>query len=312
MRIVPPDTRDIDPQMRHEEAPAGEAVPHTAPSIMQPMGVSRAVSGNALAWLLLLGAAGLLPVIWSQTSSQAGSQAGSQTWDQSAGVGTNAEFHFIRLEYVSQPWIRGRLGRPWWRLDWPAAETHFAQGLRRLTQIDTGEGRLVPLTDDRVFDYPWIYATQVGYWQLGDDETDRLREYLLRGGFLVVDDFYGPEQWSVFRESMSRVFPERSIVEIAEESAVLHVLYDLDQRTQIPGLRHLRRGPGGEIVVQPQETGPRWRGIYDDEGRLLVAVNFNMDIGDAWEHADMPEYPEPMTALAYRFGINYIIYAMTH
>lgn len=275
---------------------------------MQLMGKSRAGFGTALAWLLSLGVAGWLPVTWSQIRSQ----TWGQTWDSSESAGANAEFHFIRLEYVNHRWARGGFGRPWWRQDWPAAETHFAQGLRRLTGIDIGEGRHLPLTDDRVFDYPWVYATQVGYWQLSDDETERLREYLLRGGFLVVDDFYGPQQWSVFRESMKRVFPERSIVEIDEESAVLHVLYDLDQRTQIPGLRHLRRGPGGEIVVQPQETGPRWRGIHDDEGRLLVAVNFNMDIGDAWEHADMPEYPEPMTALAYRFGINYIIYAMTH
>jgi len=206
---------------------------------------SRAGFGTALTLLGLLGVAGLLPVTWSQTSDQGSSEtsdhAGSQTRDQSAGIGTNAEFHFIRLEYVSQPWIRGRLGRSWWSLDWPAAETHFAQGLRRLTAIDTGEGRHLPLTDDRVFDYPWIYATQAGYWQLGEDETGRLREYLLRGGFLVVDDFYGPEQWSVFRESMKRVFPERAIVEISEESAVLHVLYDLcaAPRNRTPLARHL-------------------------------------------------------------------------
>lgn len=255
---------------------------------------------GALTLLLLPAAALLLQISLTQTR------------DPLAAAASNAEFHFLRLEYVDLPWANRRFGRGWWRQDWPAAETHFAQGLRRLTLIDTGEGRHVPLTDDRIFDYPWVYATQVGYWQLSDEETARLREYLLRGGFLVTDDFYGPEQWLVFRKTMQRVFPERPIVEIEEEHEVLHVLYDLDQRTQIPGLRHLRRGPGGSAVVQPQPWPPRWRGIYDDDGRLLVAVNFNMDIGDAWEHADMPEYPEPMTALAYRFGINYIIYAMTH
>jgi len=196
--------------------------------------------------------------------------------------------------------------------DWPAAEIHFTQGLRRLTLIDVGEGRHVPLTDDRIFDYPWVYATQVGFWDLRDTETARLREYLLRGGFLVVDDFHGPQDWAVFRDSMQRVFPDQPIVDIDEADPLLHVLYDIDQRTQIPGLRHLRIGPGGATVVVPQATPPLWRGIYDDKGRLLVAINFNMDIGDAWEHADMPEYPEPMTALAYRFGINYIIYSMTH
>ncbi len=223
-----------------------------------------------------------------------------------------AEFHFLRVEYVNLATGFRGFGRPWWRQDWPAAETHFAQGIARLTGIEVGSGRHLPLTDDRIFDFPWAYATQVGYWDLSDEEIARLREYLLRGGFLVVDDFYGIEQWAVFRESMRRTFPNTPIVDIAEDHPLLHVLYDLDQRTQIPGLRHLRRAAGGGIYVEPQDAGPRWRGILDEEGRLLVAVNYNMDVGDAWEHADMAEYPEPMTALAYRFGINYIVYAMTH
>jgi hypothetical protein len=266
---------------------------------MQLMENSRAGLAALLSIAMAFGTAALLQVAWSDTGDRTQS-------------GSGAEFNFIRLEYVNLSWSRRGWGRPWWMQDWPAAEAHFAQGVRRLTLIDVGEGRHVPLTDDRIFDYPWAYATQVGYWDLSDAETGRLREYLLRGGFLMVDDFYGPQEWEVFSESMRRVFPERLIVEIEEDDAVLHVLYNVDQRTQIPGLRHLWRGPGGTTVVQPNNTPPRWRGIYDDEGRLLVAVNFNMDIGDAWEHADMPEYPEPMTALAYRFGINYIIYAMTH
>jgi hypothetical protein len=263
---------------------------------MQLMAKRRAGMAAALTIAIAFAAAG--PV---QTAS-------TETGESPA----DAEFHFVRLEYVNLSFARRGWGRPWWMQDWPAAETHFAQGIRRLTVIDVGDGRHVPLTDDRIFDYPWAYATQVGYWDLSEAEISRLREYLLRGGFLMVDDFYGPQDWEIFRESMQRVFPERPIVEIEEDDAVLHVLYNVDQRTQIPGLRHLWRGPGGATMVEPNDTPPHWRGIYDGEGRLLVAVNFNMDIGDAWEHADMPEYPEPMTALAYRFGINYIIYAMTH
>ena len=128
----------------------------------------------------------------------------------------------------------------------------------------------------------------------------------------MVDDFYGPQDWTVFRASMERVLPGRPILDIDESDSLLHVLYDIKERTFIPGLRHLRRGPGGTIVAQPQATPPSWRAIYDDKGRMVVAINFNMDVGDAWEHAYMPEYPEAMTALAYRFGINYIIYSMTH
>jgi len=196
--------------------------------------------------------------------------------------------------------------------DWPEAEIHFLQGLKRLTRIDTGEGRHLPLTDDRIFNYPWLYATQVGYWDLSDAETARLRDYLLRGGFLVVDDFYGPYDWEVFRDSMERVFPGQPILELEDGHPMMRVLYDIKERTQIPGLRHLRMGPGGTTVIQSQATPPIWRALYDDKGRMVVAVNFNMDIGDAWEHADMPQYPEAMTSLAYRFGINYIIYSMTH
>jgi hypothetical protein len=168
------------------------------------------------------------------------------------------------------------------------------------------------LTDDRIFDYPWVYATQVGYWDLSDAEVKQLREYLNRGGFLVTDDFYGDREWEAFRETMARVFPDRMIVDIPDGDPVLHVVYDITERTFIPGLRHLRRGADGLIGVSPQAMGPQWRAIYDEKGRMVVAVNFNQDVGDAWEHADMPEYPEKMTALAYRFGINYILYAMTH
>jgi hypothetical protein len=128
----------------------------------------------------------------------------------------------------------------------------------------------------------------------------------------MTDDFWDAGEWQVFSESMARLFPEHAIVEITGgDDEVLHVLYDVDQLTQIPGLRHLRgyRAATGRIEGLPE---PHWRGIYDADGRLMVAVNFNQDIGDAWEHADDPYYPEPMTALAYRFGINYVIYAMTH
>ena len=159
------------------------------------------------------------------------------------------------------------------------------------------------LTDDHLFEYPWIYATQTGWWGLTDAETARLREYLLRGGFLVVDDFWGPEQWEVFRQTMNRVFPGQPITDIAESDSVMHVLYDIREKdfTFIPGSRHLRRGPGGAVqIVQPEGTKPAWRAIYDDRNRMVVAVNFNTDVADAWEFADVPYYPEAMTSLAYR------------
>ena len=114
---------------------------------------------------------------------------------------------------------------------------------------------------------------------------------------------------------MERVLPGRPIYDIAPRDSVMHVLYDIEEkdRTFIPGSRHLRIGASGLVqVVQPMGTAPAWRAISDDRNRMLVAINYNTDVGDAWEFADAPEYPERMTALAYRYGINYIIYAMTH
>jgi hypothetical protein len=138
-----------------------------------------------------------------------------------------------------------------------------------------------------------------------------LREYLLRGGFLLVDDFHGDYEWAMFQASMARVFPDRPIVEIPPDDPLMNVVFNVDRSTPIPGKRHLYVGPGGQTVAH-MEGPSHWRGIYDDNGRVMVAINFNIDMGDAWEHEDDPEYPFPMTAMAYKFGVNYVIYAMTH
>jgi hypothetical protein len=243
--------------------------------------------------------------------------------DEEPAPTRDADFHFIRMEYTDLPefhrgWgyaSRDGRGSGWWVVDWPAADNHFTLGIERLTRIDIGDPRHFRLTDNRIFDYPWIYATQAGWWDLSDAEINRLREYLLRGGFLVVDDIWGPEAWGIFRRTMERVLPNHPITDIAQTDSVMHVLYDIQEKdlTFIPGSRHLRRGPNGNVeVVQPPGTKPAWRAIYDDNDRMVVAANFNTDIGDAWEFADVPYYPEAMTTLAYRYGINYILYSMTH
>ena len=218
-----------------------------------------------------------------------------------------AEFHFVRLAYSANG--RHRMGQSW-RTDWAEAEHHFLRGVKRLTRIDAAEqGRYLSVMDENLFDYPWLYAVEVGGWYLDEDEAARLREYLLRGGFLMVDDFHGSHEWEGFLLTMQRVFPDRPIIDIPESDEALHVLYDLEKGVQIPSpFVYLR---GGRTFERDGVT-PHWRGVYDDKGRLMVAINHNMDMGDAWEHADWPEYPEFFTALAYRFGINYIIYAMTH
>ncbi len=219
------------------------------------------------------------------------------------------EFQFVRLAYSGNRYAQAGYRGEAWRTDWPEAEHHFLKGINRLTTVDAADqGRVLIPLDSNIYDYPWIYAVEVGYWYLNVQEAARLRDYLLRGGFLMVDDFHGTFEWAAFKASMDRVFPDRPIVDIPEDDEAFHVLYDLDQRIQIPSRMFIYSG----VTYERDGYTPYWRGIYDDEGRLMVAINHNMDIGDAWEHADWPDYPENMTALAYRFGVNYLIYAMTH
>jgi hypothetical protein len=226
-----------------------------------------------------------------------------------------SEFHFARLIYRDNGIGRG-FGNRSWTTDMPEAEHFFMQGLMRLTRVDGAEvsvyngagGERVDLMDGSIYDYPFVYGVEVGRWAMSADEIAMLRDYLLRGGFLMVDDFHGTQQWAGFVSVMEKVFPDRPILDIPSDAEVFHVLYDLDERIQIPGLAALYNG----TTYEEDGVKPTWRGIYDDEGRLIVAINHNMDLGDAWEHADTPGYPEPMTALAYRFAVNYVIYSMTH
>ncbi len=221
-----------------------------------------------------------------------------------AQAATN-EFTFARLRYGAdyvESWPR-------WQADWPEAETHFSRGLMRLTVLDVAEdGQVLRISDEAIFDYPWLYVVEAGSMSMSDHDTALLREYLLRGGFLMVDDFHGPIEWQLFELQMSRTFPDRPIVDLEHHAEPFHVLYDLSERQQIPGIRALMNG-------QTWEKGgrhPHWRGVMDDVGRVMVAINFNQDIGDAWEHADDAHYPAPLTTQAYRMGVNYVVYAMTH
>jgi hypothetical protein len=223
----------------------------------------------------------------------------------------HAEFHLARVAYVTRGGCGGSRNycNEWWAIDYPLAEEHILPAVERFTRIEAAPADIptfVTLNDDALFDYPWIFLQQPGKggWQPTADEAARLREYLMRGGFLVVDDFHGEGEWQVFEAAIERVLPDRRIVEIPRDDALMNVLFPLDPTIQIPGERH---------VLGLELSGPpHWRGIYDDEGRLMVAIDYNIDMGDAWEHADDPGYPAEMTGQAYRFGTNFIVYAMTH
>lgn len=232
----------------------------------------------------------------------------------------DAEYNFIRVEYTDLQRrgfgfvSRGGRAAGWWAQDWPDADNHFTVGVQRLTRINTGDPRHLPFTDPQLFDYTFVYLTQTGYWDLTKEEMKQLGEYLRRGGFLMTDDFWGPnpQEWENFEQTMQEVLPDHPVTKIELTDSVMHVLYDIQDKdlTFIPGSRHVDLRTSQ--VYQPPGTNPQWLAINDDKGRMVVAVNYNTDIGDAWEYADVPGYPERMTTLAYHYGINYLVYSLTH
>lgn len=220
-------------------------------------------------------------------------------------------------------WTRGRLRYPSiiaphgypdgyrrWTVDYPRSDRHLLAGVRRLTRIDTRSVEQIVDLDgqDDVYNWPMMYAVEVGYWKLTDDMALQLREFLLRGGFFMCDDFHGSDEWNIFIASMSRVFPDRPIVDIEDSSPIFHTIFDLDGRYQVPGAQFIY----SHRIYEKDGYIPHWRGIYDDKGRIMVAICHDMDLGDSWENADDPKYPEKYSALGIRIGVNYIVYAMTH
>lgn len=234
------------------------------------------------------------------------------------------EWAFARLMYPpgANDGYRGRFDGDWrlglslWTQDSPPADRSLAAAVRRLTRIEARSVEQdVNLDDgDEVFNWPWLYAVQVGEWGITQRQADVLRDYLLRGGFFMADDFHGAYEWQMFEQRIRMVFPNRPITEIPNNDPIFHTIYDLDGRYQIPGAAHL--GLGYKVPDYPQGPddgkGAHWMAIRDDKGRIMVAISFNSDIGDSWEWSDRPEYPERFSDLGFRIGINYIVYAMTH
>jgi Domain of unknown function (DUF4159) len=236
-----------------------------------------------------------------------------------------AEFVFARLMYPTHP--QGILGgrrfgfggfSDWreggtsWTQDYPRADRHFLMAIRRLTRVNSRsvEQPVNLLDGDDVFNWPWLAAGEMGDWKLTPEMAAKLRDYLLRGGFLMLDDFWGPEEWARFDESMKLVFPDREVVELDDADPIFHSVYDLKDRYQILGQWAL--GRGGGMSYRAEGTHAQWQGIYDDHKRVMVAISFNSDIGDSWEWADDPIYPEPFSALGMRIGVNDVIYSLTH
>ena len=218
--------------------------------------------------------------------------------------GDRPEFTFLRLIYSGMGW-RGA-----WNTDYPKADLQFLQAVRKLSDLGfvNSQQQALRITDPELFHYPFVYAVEVGHMRLSEKEVARLREYLLRGGFLVVDDFHGPYEWENFYGQIKKVFPEYEAVDLSVSHPIFHCYYDINKLIQIPGIQYLFTGRTWE----KRGYRPRYMGIQDEKGRLLVMINHNVDLGDAWEWAEVEAYPREYATLAFQLGINYIIYAMTH
>jgi hypothetical protein len=201
-------------------------------------------------------------------------------------------------------------GRSSWTTDYPRADRHLSEALRRLTRVHirSVEQPVDLDDDDDVYNYPWLYAVEVGHWELTDQQALKMRDYLDRGGFFMCDDFHGTQKWAVFTASMQKVFPDRQIVDLPKTDPIFHTIYDLDDKYQVPGAQYLR----SHRTYEFDGYDPHWRGIYDDRGRVVVAICNDMDLGDSWEWADDPQYDEKFSAMGFRIAANYLIYSMTH
>jgi hypothetical protein len=237
-------------------------------------------------------------------------------WGEPTQSRERAEFSWSRLRYTPAMGsdgyggfggFGGRGGT--WQRDYPKADRQFLVALNRLTRIQgRSTEQVVGLDNDDIFNYPFVYAVMVHTWTFSDDEAKRLREYLEKGGFLMVDDFHGTEDWENFMTGMRQVFPDRPVEDLTDKDEIFHVLYDMDDRFQVPGEQYIRSGR----TYEKDGYVAKWRGIRDDKGRVVVAICHNMHLGDAWEWADDPEYPEQFASMAFRVGLNYVMYSMTH
>jgi Domain of unknown function (DUF4159) len=212
----------------------------------------------------------------------------------------------------------GRFGRDWrqggtsWTDDYPRGDRTLVQMLRRFTRTHIrGVEQPINLDEgDNVYYWPFMVVGLASSWQLTDSQAAKLREYLLRGGFLFCDSFFGMRNWLQFEESLQRVFPDRPIIDLTDDHPIFHVVFDLPRMTsvQIPNMNSVMFGGRGYM----SRGVPRWRGIEDDDGRLIVLIAFNNDVMDGWQWADDPRYPSEEANLSLQLGVNVAMYAMTH
>ncbi len=226
-------------------------------------------------------------------------------------------FTFVRVEYDS--WsgggFRGGRGGNRWRNDYPHSDWNFSYRLQELTSLEVDpDGKVLRLTDPAIFDYPFLYMNGVGGLRFREEEVNALRRYLRNGGFLMVDDFWGDYKWNNVSEQMARVFPGQRPRELPLSHEIFHIVYDLKKKPQVPSIRHWRSGRTYEDHGPGSADGPHFRGIIDENGRLVALLCHNNDVGDGWEREgeDREYFLQCSEKWSYPLGINIITYVMTH
>jgi hypothetical protein len=218
---------------------------------------------------------------------------------------TPGEFELGRLRYRSPHDNRFRKR---WGIDANKGDRTFIALLSRLTRINAQAiETIVDVDQDEIYSHPFLVAISVGFWQFSPAQAQRLRQYFDRGGFLLVDDFHNDGEWANFIAGMNIINPEFRWDELQLGDPAFHTVYDMSNRVRVPGANVVN---GSQIERGGVE--PHWRAIRDEKGRMIVAISFNQDMGDGWEFADIPDYPEKYSSIAIRLGLNYVAYAMTH
>jgi hypothetical protein len=238
---------------------------------------------------------------------------------------THDVFTFVRIRYssgYSGQRGMGRYGRGFrggnWATDYPDSELNLSFRLHQLTSLEVNpEPIILELTDPELFNYPFIYIVEPGRLVFLEEEVKNLRRYLLNGGFLMIDDFWGENEWYNIYFELKRVFPEREPVELTLDHPIFHFVFELKEKPQIPSINVALSGYyNGNIVTweRPDARIPHYMAIYDDKGRMMVIICRNTDLGDGWEREGEDEwyFREFSEKKAYPLGINIVFYAMTH
>ncbi|MEZ5401656.1 MAG: DUF4159 domain-containing protein [Bryobacteraceae bacterium] len=219
------------------------------------------------------------------------------------------EFVLGRLRYRSAMDGRRRFGGySRWGIDANKGDRTFLAIIRRLTRIDIRPiEQIVDIDSEDMFEIPFLIAISVGDWDISPEQGARLRKYFDRGGFLMVDDFHNDREWANFMAGIRQIYPDAQPDELDDTDPAFHTIFDLKERIRAPGA-NVVHGDG----IERGGVVPHWRALRDRRGRMIVAMSFNQDVGDGWEFADHPDYPEKYGSMAMRLGMNYVIYAMTH